>query len=412
MKAHYPFLILGGGIVAGYAVRAFIQNGGPTGDLGIITADDSLPYDRTTLSKSFLKGEKSAEKILINPADFYDKNSIDVLLNTTVAALDLPNHRLTLRGGGEVSYGKLLLATGSTKRELTVPGGEIGGVYYLRWESDARRIMARMEAAKRAVVIGDGFIGMEVASVLAAKGIETTVAFGRKRLMENHFFTPEMSSFFHDYYEARGVRFVYNVRPMWFSNGSATVKVGLTDGSELETHMVVAGVGVEPATGLFANTPLKVDIGLLVNEYLETNVENVYGAGDVIRFPDHIFDRLRHIEHWDNAAESGKYAAKRMLGAVVEPYDYLPYFFSDVFDLSYEFWGDQIGFNRVVYRGAVESGKFSTWWLKGDRVIAAFVMGRPDDERDAAQSWIRERAQVSADILMNEAKPIGDARKG
>jgi NADPH-dependent 2,4-dienoyl-CoA reductase/sulfur reductase-like enzyme len=230
--------------------------------------------------------------------------------------------------------------------------------------------------------------------------------------MENHFFTPEMSAFFHDYYEARGVRFVYNVRPMWFTNGNGSVKVGLTDGSQIETDMVVAGVGVEPAIGLFAQSPLKVEIGLLVNEYLETNVDGVYGAGDVIRFPDHIFERLRHIEHWDNAAESGKYAMKRMLGAVTEPYDYLPYFFSDVFDLSYEFWGDQMGFNRVVYRGAVESGKFSTWWLRGDRVLAAFVMGRPDDERDAAQSWIRERAQVSADILMNESKPIGDARKG
>jgi hypothetical protein len=103
---------------------------------------------------------------------------------------------------------------------------------------------------------------------------------------------------------------------------------------------------------------------------------------------------------------------KRMLGAVADPYNYLPYFFSDVFDLSYEFWGDQIGFNRVAYRGDVASGRFSTWWLRGDRVIAAFVMGRPDDERDAARNWIRERAQAAVDILMDESRPIGDARKG
>lgn len=412
MKSHYRHLVLGGGIVAGYAARAYVQSGGPFGDLGIVSSDDRLPYDRPSLSKSFLKGEKSEEKILINPPDFYETNGIDVLLNTSVASLDLANRHLNLRGGGALTYDRLLLATGSTKHILNVPGGELDGIYYLRWESDSRRIKEHMAAAKRAVVIGDGYIGMEVASVLAGKGIETTLAFGRRRLMENHFFTPEMSAFFRSYYEARGVKFISNVRPMWFSNGKGAVKVAFTDRTEVETDMVVAGVGVQPAVDLFAGTPLQVDIGLLVNTYLETNVADVYGAGDVIRFPDRIFDRLRHIEHWDNAAESGKYAVRRMLGVVDEPYDYLPYFFSDVFDLSYEFWGDHVGFDRAVYRGDVNSGKFSTWWLKGDRVLAAFVMGRPDDERDAAQSWIRERAQVSADVLKDEARPIADARKG
>jgi NADPH-dependent 2,4-dienoyl-CoA reductase/sulfur reductase-like enzyme len=211
------------------------------------------------------------------------------------------------------------------------------------------------------------------------------------------FFTPEMSGFFERYYEERGVTFARG-ELIASLNGKERVEGAVTrSGRTLPADLVVAGIGVIPVTDVLEGV-VDCDDGVLVNEYLETNVAGIRAAGDVARYRDVLFDKHRRIEHWDNAVEQGKHAARLMLGER-EPFSHVPYFFSDVFDLSYEFWGDTEGADRVVYRGDVDIGAFSAWWLRGGTLVAAFAMNRPDDERDAAPRWIAEHRELNADHL-------------
>jgi NADPH-dependent 2,4-dienoyl-CoA reductase/sulfur reductase-like enzyme len=182
--------------------------------------------------------------------------------------------------------------------------------------------------------------------------------------------------------------------------------VDTASGRKVPADLVVAGIGVLPATEALEGSGLRLDDGVLVNEYLETGAPDVYAAGDVANYYDVLFARRRRVEHWDNAVQQGEHAA-RLLTGEREPFVHVPYFFSDVFDLSYEFWGDTAGADQAVLRGDLDGGRFSTWWLKAGRLVAAFVLNRPDDERDVAPLWIAERRQVTPELLRDETVPLG-----
>jgi NADPH-dependent 2,4-dienoyl-CoA reductase/sulfur reductase-like enzyme len=172
--------------------------------------------------------------------------------------------------------------------------------------------------------------------------------------------------------------------------------------------MVVAGVGAAPVTELFASSGLALENGITVNEYLETNIPGVFAAGDVANYPDKIFEKRRRVEHWDNAVSQGQHWASIVRGDR-KPFLHVPYFFSDIFDLSYELWGDSEGATQTVSRGDLNSSSFSVWWLKRDRLVSAFVMNRPEDERQSAQDWIKSKQSISAERLRDENRRINEA---
>jgi NADPH-dependent 2,4-dienoyl-CoA reductase/sulfur reductase-like enzyme len=380
-------------MVAGYAAREFVERGLGRGELAIVSADDQVPYERPPLSKVFLRGSDPEASLYINPPEFYAEHGIEVRLSTSVDRVDLENRRAHLGGGVKLGYEKLLIATGATVRKLDVPGGNLEGVFYLRTAGDALRIRRWAAGATRAVVIGGGFIGMEVAASLRQRGLEVTQVLRESRVWER-LFTPEMSDYFQRYYEAHGVRFVANAAVAGFTGNQRLESVTLGGGVRIAADLVVAGVGVLPATRLFEGSRLDLRNGIRVNEYLETNLAGVYAAGDVALYRDVLFGKDRRVEHWDNAVSQGQHAARQMTGSR-EPFDHVPYFFSDVFDLSYELWGDPAEADRTVTRGDYNANSFSTWWLKGGRVTAAFVMNRPEEEREQAQRSIRERVEFS-----------------
>jgi 3-phenylpropionate/trans-cinnamate dioxygenase ferredoxin reductase component len=380
----YRTIVLGGGMVAGYAAKAFVEAGLKAGELGIVSADNALPYERPPLSKGFLSGKENEQSVLINPEGFYREHDIGVHLNVEIERIDLANERLT-GGGEEFRFRSLVLATGAQPRTLDVPGAEGDRVLYLRSLNDSARLRDRLKSARRVLVIGSGFIGMEVASQSAQQGCDTTMAFPEDRVWKR-FFTPEMSRFFHKYYEDRGVHFAPNAKVESIAGGS----VGLSNGQKVEADLVVAGIGVAPETNVAEGAGIEAKNGIVVNEFLETSAADVYAAGDVANYQDVLFDKRRRVEHWDNAVKQGQYLARRLSGGA-EPFENIPYFFSDVFDLSYEFWGDTAGAERTEYRGDVHSPSFSAWWLKGDRVVGAFAMNRPDAEREeASRQWKRK----------------------
>ena len=393
-------------MVAGYAAKELVSGGLASGELMIVSADGALPYERPPLSKSFLSGKDTEDGILINPPEWYREHGIEVRLHTVIEELDVKKRRLRANSGDAFDFETLLIATGARARKLDCPGTDLPNVSYLRSLDDSKKIRARSAGAKQAVVIGGGFIGMEVASVLAQKKIETTLVIREDRVW-SRVFTPAMSEFFERYYASHGVQLIKK-EGVASLKGRDRIDVSLSSGREISCDMVVAGVGAAPVTELFAKTGLGVENGIVVSEYLETNQPGIFAAGDVANYPDKIFDKRRRVEHWDNAVSQGPHWA-RIVSGKREAFVHVPYFFSDIFDLSYELWGDSEGATQIVARGDLSTSSFSIWWLKQDRLVSAFAMNRPDEEREAALEWIKSKQRISAERLVDQNRPVREA---
>jgi NADPH-dependent 2,4-dienoyl-CoA reductase/sulfur reductase-like enzyme len=401
------FVILGGGMVAGYAAKQLVELGLPAGQLAIVSEDNAVPYERPPLSKGFLAGKDAEDAIRINPEDFYKQHGITLELERKVSGVDLKGKRLVLDRGSEIGYEKLVIATGARPRVLNIAGAKLKNVSYLRSLSDSKAIRGSLEAAKNALVIGGGFIGMEVAAVLTQKGISVTMVLNEDRIWKR-FFSPEMSKFFEGYYAARGVKLIKSTAVKELRGSGSVNSAVLENGESVACELVVAGIGVEPVVDVVAKSGLEINNGVVVNEYLQTSHSDAYAAGDVANYQDVIFKKRRRVEHWDNAVSQGQYLARALMGEK-GPFKHVPYFFSDVFDLSYEYWGDSSVADQTIHRGDVSTNSFSAWWLQQKRVVAAFTMNRPDEEREAAPKWIESGQAVAAENLADASQPLESA---
>jgi NADPH-dependent 2,4-dienoyl-CoA reductase/sulfur reductase-like enzyme len=394
-----PIVILGGGVVAGYAAKEFVDQSGKKRGLAIVTAENVLPYERPHLSKGFLSGKEEASDIQISNADFYREHGITVHRNFRVEKVDFSRRRLHSDSGKIIGFDQLLIATGSTVRRLKAPGANRPEVFYLRGMKDSQAIRARIKRGKRAVVIGAGFIGMEVSSVLASHGVQTTMVFPDDRVWQR-LFPPPVSTFFERQFAEHGITIMKSEKVVALTQKNHECQVVLASGNQVPTDFVVAGIGATPSMELFHRTPLDADGGIKVNRFLETIIPGVWAAGDVTNYPDQVFHRRMRVEHWDNAVEHGRVAMRNMMGKL-QPFIHVPYFFSDSFDLSYEFWGDAGGHDQVVYRGNMDQKQISVWWLKRQRLCAALIMNRPEEERVVAPRWILRRPRLNPKALQN-----------
>jgi NAD(P)H-nitrite reductase large subunit len=394
----FPFVILGGGVAAGYAAKEFVAQGGAKNQLAIVTAEHVPSYERPPLSKEFLAGEKKPHDILISETLFYRQHGITLFRDFAVHKIDFKRRLLHGPSRRMIRFEKLLIATGSSVRRLNVPGADHPWIFYLRQLKDSRHIHAHIKKGRQAVVIGSGFIGMEVASVLTRKGMQTTMVFPADRVWQ-HVFTPEVSAFFEQRFLQHGIRFKKDQKVVGFAREHNRGQVLLASGERLPADLVVAGIGVIPTLELFHRTPLMHNPdGIRVNVFLETTIDQVWAAGDIANYPDSIFRRRMRIEHWDNAVEQGRVAMRNMMDKF-QPFVHVPYFFSDEFDLSYEYWGDAKGHDQVVYRGDMRKKQLSVWWLKRGRLCAALLMNRPHEERQYAPRWILRRAKLDPRAL-------------
>jgi NADPH-dependent 2,4-dienoyl-CoA reductase/sulfur reductase-like enzyme len=395
------YVIFGGGMVAGYAAKELAERGLKPGELAILSADTAMPYERPPLSKGFLAGKETESSIRINAEEFYREHGIDLQLGCEVLSVDAARKVIRLKSGKERGFDKLVVATGARVKTLDVPGKDLSGIHYLRSLDDSKKIRQQAGSAKRAVVIGGSFIAMEVAAVLAQKGLAVAMIMPEERIWKQ-FFTPAMSRFFEGYYADRGVQFLKESTVTELQGSAAVTVVRLGTDRKVDCDLIVAGIGVRPVTEPLAESGLEIADGVVVNEYLETKQLDIYAAGDVANYQDTLFGKRRRVEHWDNAVSQGQHCARALLGER-KPFVHVPYFFSDVFDLSYEFWGDPSASDETVERGDLSTSSFSVWWLRQGRVVAAFVMNRPDDERDAAPQLIASKQAVAAETLRRTA---------
>ena len=361
-------VIVGAG-AAGGAAAEMLRREGYDGPVRLIGADEFLPYDRPNLSKDYLAGTASEEWIPLRSADFYREQKIDTFTNTSVTAIDPQEKKVTLTDGRSLGYGALLLATGAEPVRLAIPGGDLPHVYYLRTLTDSRRIIDKAKSSKRAVVIGASFIGLEVAWSLRERKLEVAVV-GKGSLPLEKVLGGELGTVIRETHEANGVKFHLGRKPAAIQDRH----VELDDGTKLDCDLVVLGIGVRPNTAIAKQAGIATDNGVLVDEFLKTNVPGIFAAGDIARWPDPRAGRIR-VEHWVVAQRQGQTAARNILGAD-EAFNLPPFFWSNHFDLHIHYVGHGGGDDRSTVSGNVKAKDASVIFRAGENVTAVASIGR------------------------------------
>ena len=368
-KSSPPSVVIVGAGAAGGAAAEMLRREGYEGPVTLIGADESLPYDRPNLSKDYLAGNAPEEWIPLRPPEFYREQKIDALTNTTVTSIDPKAKQIALSDGRSLGYGTLLLATGAQPVDLTIPGADLPHVYYLRTLIDSRRIIEKAKNARLAVVIGSSFIGLEVAWSLREGKLEVAVV-GRDSVPLRKVLGTEMGNLIRKTHEAHGVKFHLGRTPAAIHDRH----VELDDGTKLDCDLVVVGIGVRPNTHLAEQAGISTDNGVLVNEYLETNLPGIFAAGDIARWPDPRAGRIR-VEHWVVAQRQGQTAARNILGAR-EPFTIPPFFWSNHFDLHIHYVGHASGGDRPIVSGNLKAQAASVLFRDGDQLTAIASIGR------------------------------------
>jgi NADPH-dependent 2,4-dienoyl-CoA reductase/sulfur reductase-like enzyme len=409
-KSDYKYVIAGGGL-AGASAIAGIREVDRDGAILLIGGENHLPYDRPPLTKKLWFGKQKLEDITLHDRAWYENNGVELLLGAHAKELDadrgalLVGQELVLPersrgascpGAGECRYEKLLLATGGTPRLLDIPGADLDGVCYYRTVDHYVKLRADVQDGRAAVVVGGGFIGSELAAGLHTVGTKVTMVFRGTHLVPRVF--PEgLGKALQAKYQERGIAILADDAPASFERRNSTFVTQTQKGQELQSDVLVVGAGITPSTGLAGIAGLAIENGIVVNECLETSHPGIYAAGDNANFPYQALGKRMRVEHWDNALNQGRYAGWNMAGRK-QPYTYMPYFFSDLFEFGYEAVGDIDPSIQVVADWQKENEKGVLYFLQDGRVRGA-MMCDVWDKVPAARELIESGRQVTQDDL-------------
>ena len=364
-----PVVIVGGG-AAGLAAADMLRREGYEGTVTLISADDSPPCDRPNLSKDYLAGTAQEDWIPLRSAAYYEDNRIDLVLDSRVSSIDMKGKRVQLASGKTHEFGALLLATGADPVRLPVPGATDAQIHYLRTFADSRAIVAMAASAKRAVVVGASFIGLEVAASLRTRGIEVHVVAPDRTPLER-VMGAEVGTYIRKVHESHGVIFHLGQTVSRVEGGRAI----LSDGGAVDMDFIVLGVGVRPAIALAEQAGLAVDRGVCVNEFLETSAPGIFAAGDIARWPDpHSGERIR-VEHWVVAERQGQVAAKNILGQRVR-YDAVPFFWSQHYDVAINYVGHAEKWDAIEIDGSLDANDCAVTYKQSGRTLAVATIYR------------------------------------
>ncbi|MEV0651145.1 FAD-dependent oxidoreductase [Phytomonospora sp. NPDC050363] len=403
-------VIVGAGLAGAKAAQT-LREEGLTGRIVLIGAETRRPYERPPLSKGFLKGETPEDEIYVHAEDWYSANDVELLLARPVTGIDRAGHRVELADGEHIGYRKLLLATGASPRRLDVPGGSLAGVFYLRdfFESDVLRSALREGGGGPVVIVGGGWIGLEVASAARGYGAEVTVIEPQPTPL-HAVLGQRMGEFFAQVHRDNGVRMLLGQSVERFVADPGRLHgVVTSDGTLIETANVIVGIGAIPNTELAVEAGLAVDDGVLVDQHFRTDDPDIFAAGDVARVYKPFYETHVRVEHWANALDGGPAAARGILGREFEM-DPVPFFFTDQYDLGVEYagWYPKGGADSLVIRGDPASREFYALWLNGRVVVAGMHVNQWDEGIAPVQRIIRERGEVEAKFLADPEVPWAD----
>lgn len=366
-------VIVGAGHAAGQAAASLRQQG-YEGEIIIIGDEPHIPYQRPPLSKQYLSGEHGLERVYLRPAKFYEDKNVTVKTDTRVEAVDVSGRTVTTDAGETIAYDKLLLATGARPRELTIPGHDLRGIHYLRSIDDVDAIRADMEPGKRLVIVGGGYVGLEVAAVAVEHGLEVHVLEMEQRILQR-VTTERMSAFYHNLHESRGVH-IHTRAAVTAFKGSGHVEGVLCDDVEFPADMVIVGIGVIPNTELARDAGIECDNGIVVDDHCRTSAADVFAAGDCTNHPNPLLGRRLRLESVPNAMEQARVAAANMCGHD-KNYASIPWFWSDQYELKLQMVGFSADGDTEVVRGEEASNEFAVFYLKDGAVVAVDAVNSP-----------------------------------
>uniref|UniRef100_A0A1D1Y3E5 monodehydroascorbate reductase (NADH) n=1 Tax=Anthurium amnicola TaxID=1678845 RepID=A0A1D1Y3E5_9ARAE len=424
-EKHFKYVILGGGVAAGYAAREFAKLGVNPGELAIISKEAVAPYERPALSKGYLFPQGAArlpgfhvcvgsggERLL---PEWYTEKGIELILSTEIVKADLASKALISAAGAIFKYDTLIIATGSTVIRLSdfgVQGADAKGIFYLREIDDADKLVEAIRAKKggKVVIVGGGYIGLELGAALRINDLDVTMVYPEPWCMPR-LFTSGIAAFYEGYYANKGIKIIKGTVAVGFdsnANGDVTA-VKLKDGRVLEADIVVVGVGGRPLITLVKGQIEEEKGGIKTDGFFKTSIPGVYAVGDVATFPMKLYGEMRRVEHVDHARKSAEQAVKAIKAGEgvgsVEEYDYLPFFYSRAFDLSWQFYGDNVG-DTVLFgdnNPSSEKPKFGSYWIKDGKVVGAFLEAGTPDENKAIAKVVRVQPPVeSLDQLTKE----------
>jgi 3-phenylpropionate/trans-cinnamate dioxygenase ferredoxin reductase component len=395
--------VIAGASLAGAKAAQELREHGFDGRVVLIGAEPERPYERPPLTKDYLRGESGRDKAYVHAAEFYGQHEIELMTGTTVTAIDPGSSTVSLDGGRELSYDKLLLTTGSEPRPISIPGAELDGIYYMRSLADCDVLRRRLDDSGRVVVVGAGWIGSEFAASARQRGLEVTVI-DPLAVPNERIFGAEIGGFYRDVHVRHGVEMLLGQGVDAFEGDGSVARVRTSAGKVVECDFAVVGIGITPRTGLAADAGLAVDNGVVTNERLETSTPGIFAAGDLASAWHPFYEQHIRVEHWANALHQGPAAARAMLGEDVS-FDRIPYFFSDQYDVGMEYSGYATSWDEVVFRGDREGGEFVAFWLTDGRVVGGMNVNVWDVNQHV-QELIRSRRPVDVAALTDPDTPL------
>ena len=370
-------VIVGAG-QAGYQCSESLRLEGYEGKITLVGDEPLLPYQRPPLSKDYLLGNTDAERIQYRPMAFYEQSSVELLLETSAVSIDPVSNSVELSNGQNLTYEALILATGARVRKLTIAGSDLDGICYLRSLKDVDDIGERLKSAKRVMVIGAGFIGLEFAAVASKLGKSVQVLEAMDRVMAR-VVEPELSQFFTQLHQSHGVEIICNAQADEFiGQGGHVSSVRTADGRVLETDLIVAGIGVVPNMELAQRAGLSCGNGIVVNEFGQTSSEHIYACGDCASYEHPFVAQAIRLESVQNAGDQARAVAARIAGKN-KPYEAVPWFWSDQYDVKLQMAGLTLGCDSHIVRGDIASGSFSLMHFKEERLRAVEAINQPRD---------------------------------
>ena len=392
-------VILGASLAGATAAITLREEGAADDGVILIGAEAQPPYERPPLSKAYLRGEVPFEKALVRPVAFYAEHGIETMFGVRALRVDSSAGVVELEDHRSVPFDTLLIATGGRNRRISIPGVDLEGIYSLRTAEDADRIRAEIVAGRRAVVVGMGFIGSEVAASLRQKGLEVVTIEPSKTPLFR-VLGEAVGQTIGELHRAHGVRTVFEDTVAGFEGTGRVARVVTKAGLRLECDFVVVGIGVEPVVDLLKESNVHLENGIMVDEYCQTNVDHIYAAGDVANHYHPLFGRHIRVEHWHNAIKQGSAAARNMLGTRIA-YDEVPWFWSDQYEANLQYAGYHTAWQELVVRGHLDSGSFLACYVNDSRIDAVVGLNRAKDVR-RTMPLIKARRAVNLDQLRDE----------
>ena len=376
-----------------------------SGEARLLTAEPHLPYNRPPLSKGFLAGELPKERLRLFPEAVYQRINCALSFSSEVVAVDRSAKQVRLADGEEVPYDKLVLATGAVVLRLKVPGSDLAGIHYVRTIEDIEGLQAEVAPGKKLVVIGGGYIGLEIAAVGRKLGLQVTVLEAADRILQR-VCAPEVSEFYTEVHRSEGVAVECNAMVTAIEGDGRVARVITADGNSFDADIVVVGIGIAPNDALARAAGLACDNGVTVDEFCQTSDPDIFAAGDCANHPNAIYGRRLRLESVQNATDQAKTIAGVLTGNP-QPYADLPWFWSDQYDLYLQIAGVALDYDQVVERGDRAARKVSFFYLKGDLVQACDAVNMAA-EFNAAKQLILQKRSVTPEQLRDLDTPIKD----